>query len=375
MPDSLRQTSRPAIRRDGDVVLLSGEWTLQSLRPRLRFLRFRVMELQRISLAWDLSAITRLDSFAALLLWNAWGRREPAALVLPGELQIAFDRIREAADYTPQVQARDWLSPVFRLGLRVQGFAREFLYFVGMLGQVVIEMLRLLRYPDRIPLREISATLYKAGATALPISAMLGFLIGLVLAYLMAFQLRSFGADSFIINILGIGITREIGPVLVAVLVAGRSGSAFTAQIGVMRVTEEIDALSAMGVSRHQRLVLPKVIALIIAMPLLVLWTSAAALAGGMLIAQLQLGIDALYFLEGLQRVVPVQNLYIGLSKGALFGAAVALIACHFGLRVKPNTESLSSKTTASVVASITIVIVINAVFSVLTRGVGIPMR
>lgn len=375
MRDTQRQTLRPAIRRDGDVVLLSGEWTLQSLRPRLRSLRLRVMDLQRVSLAWDLSAITRMDSFAALLLWNAWGRREPAALVLPGELQVAFDRIREAADYAPQAQPRDWLSPVFRLGLRVQAFASECLYFIGMLGQVVIEMLRLARYPNRIPLREISATLYKAGVTALPIAAMLGFLIGLVLAYLMAFQLRSFGADSFIINILGIGITREIGPVLVAVLVAGRSGSAFTAQIGVMRVTEEIDALAAMGVSRHQRLVLPKVIALIIAMPLLVLWTSAAALAGGMLIAQLQLGIDALYFLEGLQRVVPVQNLYIGLSKGALFGAAVALIACHFGLRVKPNTESLSSMTTAAVVAAITVVIVINAIVSVLTRGVGIPMR
>ncbi|MEY2631753.1 MAG: hypothetical protein RIR00_407, partial [Pseudomonadota bacterium] len=193
------------------------------------------------------------------------------------------------------------------------------------------------------------------------------------ISYLSALQLKMFGADLFIVNILGISIIRELGPVLVAVLVAGRSGSAITAQIGVMRVTEEIDALATMGVSRMQRLVVPKVIALALAMPLLVLWTSAAAMFGGMLAAYWQLDLSLGYFFVALPKAVPVANLWIGLAKGVAFGVMVALIACYFGLHVRPNTESLSAKTTSAVVAAITFVIVIDAVFAVFTRGIGLP--
>jgi len=161
--------------------------------------------------------------------------------------------------------------------------------------------------------------------------------------------------------------------VLIAVLVAGRSGSAMTAQLGVMRVTEEIDALAAMGVSRTVRLVLPKVVALGIAMPLLVLWISAVALLGGMVSAQVQLDLPYGFFVEQLPRVVPVANLWIGLAKGFIFGLIVALIASHFGLRVRPNTESLSANTTSSVVTSITAVILADAIFAIATRSIGMP--
>jgi phospholipid/cholesterol/gamma-HCH transport system permease protein len=146
-----------------------------------------------------------------------------------------------------------------------------------------------------------------------------------------------------------------------------------TAQLGVMRVTEEIDALATMGVSSSLRLVLPKVVALAVVTPLLVLWATALALLGGMLAAELQLGIGIGYFIETLPKAVPVVNLWIGLVKGAVFGLAIALIACHFGLRVKPNTESLSANTTAAVVTAITVVIFIDAVFAVALRGVGVP--
>jgi len=194
-----------------------------------------------------------------------------------------------------------------------------------------------------------------------------------VLSYLSALQLKNFGADVFIVNILGLGIIRELGPVLVALLVAGRSGSAMTAQLGVMRVTEEIDALATMGVSRSLRLVFPKVVALAIAMPLLTLWTTAIALLGGMVSAQLQLDISYGFFLQTLPRAVPAANLWIGLTKGLVFGVLVALVACHFGLRVRPNTESLSANTTASVVTAITLVIIADAIFAVATRNIGLP--
>jgi len=244
---------------------------------------------------------------------------------------------------------------------------------VTIYGQMLLDLWHLFRHPSEMPWKEVAANIYKAGALALPVTGLVGFLIGVTISYLSALQLRSVGADLFIVNILGISIIRELGPVLVAVLVAGRSGSAMTAQIGVMRVTEEIDALSAMGVSRSIRVILPKLLALTAVMPLLVLWASAIALIGGMLSAMLQLDISLAYFVDNLQRAVPVANLVIGLAKGLVFGFIIAWVACHFGLRVKPNTESLSANTTTSVVTSITLVILVDAVFAVTTRGMGIP--
>jgi phospholipid/cholesterol/gamma-HCH transport system permease protein len=160
--------------------------------------------------------------------------------------------------------------------------------------------------------------------------------------------------------------------VLAAILIAGRSGSAMTAQIGVMRVTEELDALAVMGIPHTVRLVLPKMIALAIAMPLLILWTNAVALLGGMVSAQVQLGIDYRHFIAHLPDAVPIANLWLGLGKGVVFGLLIALIACHFGLRIKPNTESLGIGTTSSVVTSITVVILVDAVFAVAFSDVGI---
>jgi len=157
------------------------------------------------------------------------------------------------------------------------------------------------------------------------------------------------------------------------VLVAGRSGSAMTAQIGVMRVTEEIDALAALGVSGTVRVVFPKVAALLVAMPLLVVWVSMAALLGGALAAYWELDLSLLYFFQPLPNVVPIANLWICLGKGVVFGFLIALLACWFGLNVRPNTESLSRHTTASVVTAITLVILADAVFAILTRGVGLP--
>jgi phospholipid/cholesterol/gamma-HCH transport system permease protein len=228
------------------------------------------------------------------------------------------------------------------------------------------------RRPGEIPWREISANLYRTGTQALGITALVGFLVGVVLSYLSAQQLKSFGADVFIVNLLGIAVIRELGPVLAAILVAGRSGSAMTAQIGVMRVTEELDALAVMGIPHTQRLVLPKMIALAIAMPLLILWTDAIALIGGMVSAQLQLGIDYRHFIASLPDAVPTANLWLGLGKGVVFGLLIALIACHFGLRIQPNTESLGIGTTNSVVTSITVVIIVDAIFAVMFSDIGI---
>jgi len=160
---------------------------------------------------------------------------------------------------------------------------------------------------------------------------------------------------------------------LAAILIAGRSGSAMTAEIGIMRVTQELDALSAMGISHSVRLILPKVIALAIAMPLLIVWTDAVALIGGIVSAQLTMDIGYQQFLDHLPKAVPIVNFYISLAKGSVFGTMIAMIACHFGFIIKPNTESLGNETTNSVVTAITVVILVNTVFSILFRNVGFP--
>jgi phospholipid/cholesterol/gamma-HCH transport system permease protein len=358
---------------DGVQVRLSGDWTLVTLPPPISGLELRLRDLAAGNAYWDLQAIERMDSAGAILLWRAWGRQWPASLAVSLAHRSLLERV-EAIRADRRTGAAERI-----LGLDSPAWRRNFGGHRPSCRDARPDWPNAPgcrasgAHPGDIPWREFSANLYKSGAQALPVTALIGFLIGIVLSYLSALQLATFGADVFIVNLLGISIVRELGPVLVAVLVAGRSGSAMTAQIGVMRVTEEIDALATMGVSRSLRLVLPKVLALALAMPLLVIWCSAAGIVGGMVAAKLQMDLSFGFFIDTLPKVVPVANVWIGLGKGAVFGVLIALIACHFGLRVKPNTESLSSRTTTSVVTSITVAILVDAVFAVLTRGVGLP--
>jgi phospholipid/cholesterol/gamma-HCH transport system permease protein len=364
----------PAIQVQPDgVVCLVGDWTHRALTGRAPVLREGLAGVGPEA-EWDLERIGVVDSFGALLIWRAWGRQWPARTRVPEAARVALGRLAQArGELIPRAPRSSLGAFVADLGEMALGLREHLADFVVLLGRIFLDLAFLLRDPAHWPLREISANLYKVGVKAMPVAALVGFLIGVVLSYLSALQLRTFGADALIVNILGLGIVRELGPVLVSVLVAGRSGSAMTAQLGVMRVTEEIDALTTMGISRYTRLVLPKVLALALAMPLLVLWTSTVALLGGMVTADLQLDLGYGFFLQTLPRVVPVANLYIGLAKGVAFGLLIALVACHFGLRVKPNTESLSTQTTASVVSAITLVILADALFAIATRSIGVP--
>jgi phospholipid/cholesterol/gamma-HCH transport system permease protein len=364
--------SLPRLQIESGKVILAGEWTLAALIPRLPELESGLATDDIAACSWDLTGITRMDSAAAVLIWRSWNEDWPDRL----EVSAIHRRVLERIAKSPRTAVSNVVplpGLVERIGRLVLVLLANIRGLIVIYGQMLLDLAYLARHPSEMPWREIAANIYKAGAMALPVTALVGFLIGVTISYLSALQLRNFGADLFIVNILGVSIIRELGPVLVAVLVAGRSGSSMTAQIGVMRVTEEIDALSAMGVSRSVRVVLPKLLALTVTMPLLVLWASAMALLGGMASALLQLGIPFAYFIENLQRAVPVANLVIGLGKGLVFGFTIAWVACHFGLRVKPNTESLSANTTTSVVTAITLVILIDAVFAIFTRSIGIP--
>jgi phospholipid/cholesterol/gamma-HCH transport system permease protein len=359
---------------DRSTVIASGTWRVQPLtRPQvLERIDSIVRELaDPDTLRWDLRNIKALDHVGAQVLWNTWNKRFPPKVELAEQHEAFFERLQNAAA-PPAIEAPSGKEIVHaKLVAATQSLHQHFRGFIALIGQLMLDIARFALQPQLGPWREISANIFRTGYQALGITALVGFLIGVVLSYLSAQQLQTFGADIYLVNILGMAIIRELGPLLAAILVAGRSGSAITAQIGVMRVTEELDAMLVMGLPHGFRLIMPRVLALAISMPLLVVWTDAMALLGGMAAASIELGLSPAYFLRELPDAVPVANYWIGIGKGFAFGMLIALVACHFGLRIEPNTESLGQLTTTSVVTAITAVILADAVFAIVFKGVG----
>jgi len=354
--------------------MASGVWQVHALSQKglLKRINRSFTDLKKKpSLAWDLSQVDSIDHIGAQLFWNAWGKKRPSQLKLDPRQEELFARIEKAGSHTLPRTRVSPLNWIIVLGAGLLSFFEHLHGFIELIGRLVQDLGRFIRRPATGPWREISANIYHSGFQALGITALVGFLIGVVLSYLSAQQLSQFGGDIYLVNILGMSIVRELGPLLAAILVAGRSGSSITAQLGVMKVTEELDAMLVMGISHGYRLIMPKVVALAISMPLLVVWTDAMALIGGMASAKIELGLSFRYFLQKLPDAVPLINYIIGLLKGMTFGMLIALVSCHFGLRIKPNTESLGRGTTTSVVTAITVVILADAVFAIIFSGVG----
>ena len=360
----------------GLSLVLRGRWSAAQLGSSRGAWQTFAAQLQAAPLqadcSWDLRELDYLDHMGAQLLWNRWQQQWPAQVQCTQAQRSMLERVARFTGPLPAPrQATAW-QQFEGLGRWVLDALAQLRALVVLVGQLLLDVLRLLRAPRSGPWRDVSGHLYQMGASALPITALVGFLIGVVLAYLTSLQLRQFGAESFIVNILGIALVRELGPMLAAILVAGRSGSAITAQIGVMRVTEELDAMRVMGIAHGFRLVMPRALALALAMPLISVWTTVAGLAGGMLAADLALGITPAFFMQALPGAVKLVNLTLASAKAVTFGVLIALVGCHFGLRVEPNTQSLGRGTTAAVVAAITGVILVDAIFAIVFRSVGI---
>ena len=383
MNSPLPLSSQPRVQAGSNVPntpwLLLGRWTAgqltdagawhamdKSLKSQLTVAKPSAPQ------AWDLRMAEALDHIGAQILWNHWGRTWPASVQMHPSQKAVLERVAQFSLAAVPANSPTLAQRFNKLGEVVFIVAEHMRGMTELIGQLFLDLLRLARAPRQGPWRDVSGHLYNIGATALPITALVGMLIGVVLAYLMAQQLRQFGADSFIVDILGVSLIRELGPMLAAILLAGRSGSAITAQIGVMRVTEELDAMRVMGISHGFRLVMPRAIALAIAMPLIAVWTTTAALLGGMIAADLALDINANYFLHALPGAVDKVNLTLSVAKSSVFGVLIALVGCHYGLRVKPNTESLGRGTTASVVTAITIVILVDAAFAIVFKDLGV---
>jgi phospholipid/cholesterol/gamma-HCH transport system permease protein len=261
---------------------------------------------------------------------------------------------------------------VERVGLATFSFAAEARDLVAFVGMVAVAAGRTALRPARLRLSAVLHHVEKTGIDALPIVGLLSFLIGVVLAYQGADQLRRFGAQVFVVNLLGISILREIGVLMTSIIVAGRSGSAFTAQIGTMQVNQEVDAMRTLGLDPVEVLVLPRVSGLVIALPLLTFYASMMGLLGGAVAALFALDISFGQFLRQLQTAVPVGTLMVGLVKAPVFAAVIAMVGCYEGLKVSGSADSVGRLTTQSVVVSIFLVIVINALFSIVFASFGL---
>jgi phospholipid/cholesterol/gamma-HCH transport system permease protein len=360
---------------EGARVAVLGRWTAGQMADEAQYLALQANLAKTpatANAAWDLRGAAQLDHVGAQLLWKHWGGAWPARIELQPSQRAVLEHVARFTLAPPVLPQLTLAQRYLALGDKVLVLASHGRGFVQLIGQLLLDVVRFIKAPGSGPWRDISGHLYHFGATALPITALVGFLIGVVLAYLSAQQLKRFGADAFIVDLLGVSLVRELGPMLAAILIAGRSGSAITAQIGVMRVTEELDAMRVMGIPHGFRLVMPRALALALAMPLISVWTTVAALLGGMVASDIALGITPRFFINALPAAVDLANLGLALSKTAVFGLLIALIGCHFGLRVKPNTESLGEGTTASVVTSITVVILVDALFAVVFKDVGV---
>jgi len=326
--------------------------------------------------AIDGTELSQLDTAGAMTLLAAAGIEPPGD---PSRFRNFAPRhakvlrlVLERYHPTPYPTEEPTLPLVQEIGRSALAVGQRVLGLLAFFGETATAFGRTLRVPRLARPRELFVQLERTCVYAIPIVALVTFLIGVVVAYLSAMQLQKYGANIFIVDGIGLTMARELSPVLVAIIVAGRSGSAFTAQIGAMKINEEIDALQALGLSPIHVLVLPRLLALIIAMPLLTFVGDIVGIAGGALIANSRLGITPVTFYERLQTVLPLKAYIVGLVKAPVFAAVIALIGCRMGFRVETTATSVGINATSTSVKSDVSVILLDAAFAVVFQKLGI---
>ena len=369
-------TNQAGIRIDEGKVVCSGDWLLSNLHPVETFLSHQHWARHK-SLEFDMHAVTAIDTAAAWLLHRTQLKLEEAGIAaritgLSGEAQELYDMVCRTLAAPAELSRQK--SPMFleAIGRNISGSAHKSLNYIGFTGEMFSIFLATLVSPSRFRWRMVFHEMGEAGYKALGIVGLLSFLLGVVIAYQGGVQLKLYGANIFIADLVGLSMLRELAPLITAIIVAGRTGSAYTAQIGTMQVTEEVDALRTMGVTPIEMLVLPKVIALVIVLPLLSVYADIAGVLGGMVMANTQLGIIFSTFIDRLSVAVSVDSYLVGIGKAPVFAMIIATVGCYQGFQVQGSAESVGRRTTISVVESIFAVIVVDALFSVAFSYLGI---
>jgi phospholipid/cholesterol/gamma-HCH transport system permease protein len=353
-------------------VRCSGTWTAD---------RIDRVERRLAALAWppgglviDGTAIEAMDTAGAWLLHatarSLERRGRAVTLRLRPDHQALLELVRAPGASPPAPGAPAGL--LHRLGGGVLTWVDQGLAMLSFTGEAAVAAARAVAHPSRIRWRAVLQAIQSAGFDALPIVGLLAGLMGLVIAYQGAAQLARYGANIFVADLVGLAMLRELGPLLTAIVVAGRSGSAWAAQIGTMKVTEEIDALRTVGIAPLDLLVLPKVVALTIALPLLTVFADGLGVAGGMLMARAELGVNFEDFLDRFGQAVQLKDYLVGIGKAPVFASLIALVGCHQGFQASGDAESVGRRTTVSVVQSIFAIIVVDALFSVIFSVLGI---
>ncbi len=258
------------------------------------------------------------------------------------------------------------LTRLQRLGKNTVQVTLQFIDYLSFVGELSYEVWRIVKNPKHFRWSALSSVIYRNGFQALAIIALLSFMIGVVITYQMGLQLKSYGANIYIVDLLGLAVLREFAPLLTAIMVAGRTGSAFTAQLGMMKLNQEIDALDTMGVTPAELLLLPRIWGMLIALPLLTVWADIFGVFGGMVMANNMLSITWYDFLHRFPTVIPLRSFLIGIGKTPVFAFIIASVGCYQGMQVRESAESLGQNTTRSVVLSIFFIIVADAIFSII---------
>jgi len=357
----------------------AGTWTAATA-PSVELLEARALEQARGLRAAliDIGGIVELDTYGAWLIERLLRRCKDAgldaALAAPPErFRALFAAVHDATG-TPQAAGKR--SHPLPASLEVIGRAfpqlgADIVLFAEMLGALMLALVRVLLHPRRFRLTSAMHHLDRIGWQAMPIMLLISFLIGAIIAQQGIFHFRKFGADVYVVDLVGILILREIGVLLIAIMAAGRSGSSYTAELGAMKMREEIDALRTMGLDPVEVLMVPRVLALVVALPILAFFGSLAALYGGGLIAWLYGGMSFDIYIARLQEAVSVAHFQVGIIKAPFKALVIGVVACSEGLRVKGSTESLGLQTTTSVVKSIFLVIVLDGLFAVFFASIG----
>jgi phospholipid/cholesterol/gamma-HCH transport system permease protein len=359
------------------LVMAGGRWDLEAAGGMTRELdRLRPEDGAAVRL--DLSRLDVLDTVGAFLLARLADRLKAAghavAIAVRPEHAALFEAVRgiERVPPEPEDEPHPVVEMLERTGRATVNAGREALNLLEFLGLVTVTFVRIAMRPSRLRLRSVMFHVEQTGLNALPILGLLSFLIGVVMAFQGADQLTRFGAELYVVNLVGVSFLREIGVLMTAIIVAGRSGSAFTAQIGTMKVNQEVDAIDTLGLDPVELLVVPRALALIITLPLLAFYADIMGLFGGAVMSYATLDITFGQFIRQLHGAVTVYTFAVGLVKAPVFALVIAMVGCYEGLRVSGSAESVGILTTKSVVESIFLVIVIDAVFSVLFSFLGV---
>ncbi|SFZ98264.1 Putative ABC transport system permease protein [hydrothermal vent metagenome] len=352
------------------VLYSTGEWTLKSLSKVRK-------ELAKVpydkEIVWDLSSVEDFDSAGVLLFIEFYELfKDNTKVSIVGYTSNQNEMYKLLKSTHKDIEAPQKDNLLVNLGKKVYNLYNDILDFIKFFGELFQSTLHSFLNPRNIRFKEMVYHIHKSGFDALIIIGLTSFLVGMVIAYQGSVQLEKFGADMFIVDTVAISIVRELGPMITAIVIAGRSGSAYTAEIGAMKITEEISAMRTMGFDPYNFLVLPRIFALMIALPLLIFFSDIMGIFGGMVAANMQLNISYAQFAERLYEVLEAKHYILGMIKGPVFAFIIATVGCFRGLQVSDNTESIGLHTTASVVNSIFLVIAFDALFSVIYTELGL---